>query len=294
MSKIDLMRYLPTMYKDIKETKDLVNVENELLEKAGQYLERVLCNQFVLTADSEGIAYYESLLHIMPNPDDSIEFRRQRILNRMTIKPPFTFLFLRRKLDELIGTGKWKAYIDYDGYTLYVETQIKNQIWLEELTVTINRIKPCNIVFTNKPVFPSNIEVGEQIDLKQEEFNYRLGIKWILGVKPFSSINEKGAIKMPNVSSISNHTLNTLATHLLSHIEKVRINGILVLSDWDIYEATDNTVVLEYRIDLSHNLDKIEKVELLDSDGSMISSISVYVPVLEPVLLKHTIKVKEG
>lgn len=294
MSKIDISVYLPNYYDDIKEATDLMELENGLLENVKNLLDKVLHNQFVLTADHVGLTYYESLLRIMPNPSDTLEYRRQRVLNRMTIKPPFTFRFLQKKLDELIGIGQWTAYVDYDAYTLYVETKIKNQFWLEELTVTINRIKPCNIVFVNRPVYPSSINVGEQVNLKQEEFNYRLGSKWILGVKPFRSINEKGVIKMPNESSISEFTLNSLAKHLLSNIDKVRLNNTALIDVWELHHVNEYTVEVEYRVDLSHNLGSIHKVELLDSSQNVLSTMTVYVPVLEPVLLKHMIRIKEG
>ena len=38
----------------------------------------------------------------------------------------------------------------------------------------------------------------------------------------------------------------------------------------------------------------VEKVELLDSEGNVLTSSTVYIPVSGSILLKHTIPVAEG
>lgn len=295
MSKIDIRNLFPSFYDGITDIDAIATIENGLLKQAYVGYQQVLNNQFVITADMQGIQQYENMLDIVADDTkENLDFRRTRIINRLSTSPPFSIQFLKNKLDELIGVGKWDAYIDFDSYTLYVESAVSEQIWLEEILITMTRTKPCNMVFVNKPLLPSGVVVGESIALTQEEFNYRLGTKWALGKYPFESLHEKGVIKVPEVSSITKENLLELSQHMLSRIAKVRLNGAVMLSDWSIHRLDDTTLHIEYRIDLSHGLSNITKVELLDSANVAITSTVVYVPLLEPIVIKHLIHVKEG
>ena len=110
----NLKTYLPRIYKNILEFDNLMEVENELFNKLNLETNKVKNNQYILTADLDGIIMYEKMLGIIANPAiEDIEFRRNRIINRISMTFPFTFPFLKKKLDEIIGVGKWEAYMDY-------------------------------------------------------------------------------------------------------------------------------------------------------------------------------------
>lgn len=291
----NLKNYLPSIYKDVLETDELTSTEDLLFQDLNSETEKVRNNQFVLTSDVDGIEQYEKMLNIIPNPStESIEFRVDRIINRLSMTPPFTFPFLKKKLDEIIGLGKWEAYMDYANYTLYVESSAVNQIWFHEILVTINRLKPVNIVFTNKPFVAAKIHVSENINLTQVSFNYRVGTTWVLGQKPFTSLENMGVIKMASVPSIKQEMLNSIAEFTLSDIVKVRVNDSLIITDFTIKESTQNIVTIEYQIALESGITEVTKVELLDVADNILTESLVYVPILESIILKHTIQIKEG
>ena len=291
----NLKNYLPGIYKDVLETVELTSTEDVLFQELQVETEKVKNNQFVLTSDVDGIEQYEKMLNIIPNPStESIEFRVDRIINRLSMTPPFTFPFLKKKLDEIIGVGKWEAYLDYANYTLYVESSAVNQIWFHEILVTINRLKPVNIVFTNKPFVAAKIHVSENINLTQVSFNYRVGTTWVLGQKPFTSLENMGVIKMASVPSIKPEMLNSIAEFTSSDIAKVRINDSLIITDFTIKESIQNIVTIEYQIALESGITEVTKVELLDATDNVLTESLVYVPILESIILKHTIQIKEG
>lgn len=291
----NLKNYLPSIYKDVLETDELTSTEDLLFQDLNSETEKVRSNQFVLTSDIDGIEQYEKMLNIIPNPStESIEFRVDRIINRLSMTPPFTFPFLKKKLDEIIGVGKWQAYMDYANYTLYVESSAVNQIWFHEILVTINRLKPVNIVFTNKPFVAAKIHVSENINLTQVSFNYRVGTTWVLGQKPFTSLENMGVIKMASVPSIKQEMLNGIAEFTSVDIAKVRVNESLIITDFIIKESTQNIVTVEYQIALESGITEVTKVELLDVMDNVLTESLVYVPILESIILKHTIQIKEG
>ena len=291
----NLKNYLPNVYKNVLEMDELTSTEDLLFQGLNSETEKVRNNQFVLTSDIDGIEQYEKMLGIIANPStESIQFRVDRIINRLSMTSPFTFPFLKKRFDEIIGVGKWKAYMDYANYTLYVESSAENQVWFHEIWVTINKLKPANIVFTNKPLIAKDILASEEINLSEVIFNYRVGTTWVLGRKPFKSLENMGVIKMASVPSIKQEMLNGIAEFTSSDIAKVRVNESLIIDDFIVKESAQNIATIEYQIALEDGITEVTKVELLDVMDNVLTESLVYVPILENIILKHTIQIKEG
>lgn len=109
-------------------------------------LERLKINQYILTADELGITQLEKQFDIIPDLSmEDLAFRRQRLLNRNTTKPPFTLEYLEDKLAELITDGSHKVVMDYPKYALDVEIGLDNAQLYNEIALTIDTIKPANI-----------------------------------------------------------------------------------------------------------------------------------------------------
>ena len=172
--------FVPHIYKDVTEMDAIIDAEQEQLSYAQTEASQAFANTFVLTANYEGIEMFEMMLGIIADPTtESLEFRKQRVLNRITLAPPFTFRFLKKRLDDIIGKGAWNAHVDFNNYTLYVESSALNQNWYQELEFTINQIKPCNIIFTNVPLTALLIAINEEISYRTIQWNSLLG-QWRL------------------------------------------------------------------------------------------------------------------
>ena len=291
----DIKQYLPNIYDTILEFEELIASENTLFDNLDAETKKVRDNQYVLTAGIDGIIAYEKMLNINPNPaTETIEFRRQRIINRLSMVPPFTFRFLKQRLDEIIGVDRYTVSIDYPNYTLYLESSAENQAWFHEIHVTVTKLKPANIVFINRPLVYEEIRAGESINLTQVTFNYRLGSTWVLGLEPFTSLDDMGVIKVATTPSIKQDLLNHLATFTVSDIADVRINGTFIVPAFVTKAAVNNQVIIEYEISETDGIPEITQIELLDSVGTVLADSAVYVPILEKVILKHNILIKEG
>lgn len=285
--------YVPQIYKGFTEMEDLIAVEDNILDEAENEKKNLEDNQYVLTANEYGIEQYEDMLDIIPNPAvETLQFRRDRIINRLSMTPPFTFRFLKKKLDEIIGVGKWKAYIDFSTYTLYVESSANNQIWFEEILITMTNLKPANIVFINQPLITQGLVMSEEISYTTMQYNYVLGVSWVLGALPFLSYVDKGAIKLSNVSSLKDDLFQDVATFTASDIATVLLNDSLSISNFVTKQASANIVDIEYNV-LASQIQTITNIKLKNSSGDVLSEAVVYVPLLEDVLMKHTITVKE-
>lgn len=287
-----LKSYVPTYYKGVQEMDSLMETEQPIMTEYQSEMLRAFQNTFVITADIEGIETFEYMLGIIANPSiEDLEFRRARILNRLQMSPPFTFRFLENKLDEIIGPGKYKAYIDFDNYTLYIESSASDQNWFTELQFTINQIKPCNIVFVNVPYTLYKMNIGEQISYIRPKWNYKLG-SWLLGKYPFTNSDGGAIIKMSDVHSIQPKLLNDTAQYIHDKIKTVLINDIVRIESFTTDSVSENEVVIEYPV-TQQNVSEIRNIKLLDEEDNVLSSSDVYVAVNQTIMSKHIIRVEE-
>ena len=283
----------PSVYDRVLEISVLSETDDVLLDQALAKLERAQLNQFILTADEETISVYEKMFSILANPTtETLQFRRERILNRMSLQPPFTMRWLQNKLDEIIGVGKWNAYVDYANRTLYIESFVVNQQWFNELRITINRIKPCNLVFVNKPLIMADVVANETIVSAKQHYNYILG-RWQLGQEPFITTDSEEVIKLPSVNSINPNLLADIASFSATDIVAVRLNGSVKLSDFTTKAGQGTATIVEYEVKPAQ-ASEITQIELLGTGDRVLTASSVYIPVTEAVICKHAINFKEG
>ena len=291
----DLKQYLPWLYKDIVEMDALMDTEDSLFSKLMDEYIRGRDNQYILTADEYGIRIFEDIINIVSDPStETLDFRRQRLINRFRTQPPFTFRWLQGKLNEIIGVGKWNAWVDNENYTLYIESSAEDQKWFQEISITVNNTKPANIIFINRPLVVHDVLTNETINLKELIWNYRLGTIWKLGDKPFISYDDKGVIVLATTPSIQQAMLNKLATFSATEIAKVRINGTYIITDFEVKSASANAVTVQYYVIPESGITSVTRIELLDSANNVLTRSNVYVPLVLGVNLKHTILVKEG
>lgn len=283
----------PSVYNGVLEISVLSETDDVLLDQALAKLERAQLNQFILTADEETISVYEKMFSILANPTtETLQFRRERILNRMSLQPPFTMRWLQNKLDEIIGVGKWNAYVDYANRTLYIESFVVNQQWFNELRITINRIKPCNLVFVNKPLIMADVVANETIVSATQHYNYILG-QWQLGQEPFATTDSEEVIKLPIVKSINPNLLADIASFSATDVVAVRLNGSVKLSNFTTKAGQGTTTIVEYEVKPAQ-ASEITQIELLGTGDRVLTASSVYIPVTEAVICKHAINFKEG
>lgn len=288
----DLLAQLPLWYREVLDYQQICQTEKEQFDALATEIHSVADNFFFQTMDVSAISQWEQIFDIIPNlTTDTLDFRRTRILNRISTKPPFTLGFLYQKLDELIGPDNWTVTVDYPNYTLYIESSAENQLYATEVSYTINHIKPAHIVFINTPYTRSGLLLNETIELSQRIFNYKLG-SWGLGILPFASEQGQGVIKMPTTPSVQDTLLVDIADFLSTDISTARINGTISISNLS-KSISDNILTVTYTVTQEQTA-QITQADLLDSEGNVLTSSTVYVPVTASTIMKHIINVSEG
>lgn len=298
INKVDIWSQVPTAYRNSINFYEFVKIEENMINNADGILDiydSTLNDWWILTATARGIEIYEDMLDILASPLESLEFRRQRIINRLSLVPPLSMPFLRQRLDAILGKDKYNAYINYDTYTLYIENAAPNASVAEELYYTVSRVKPANIVFINVPLVRDNIYINSQIETGVKNYNYRLSTTWNLGEKPFVSTGKGGIIKVPTTKSISEGSLTGHATLDLSLVHKARINDIYdIVIPAENKTTRDNLAIFEYEVPFSAGIKTITNIKLFDSNDVLLENAEVYVKTGDATIIRSMRAFEEG
>lgn len=287
-----MLDLLPQWYRQILDYQAICGAEQKEFDRLGVSTGLTLDNFFPQSLTEEGLGQWEQALGIWADPQtETIEFRRARILNRLSTKPPFTLNFLRKKLDELIGPGKWEIYMDYPGYTLYVESSAKNQSYAVEVSYTVGRIKPAHIVYINAPFVSARLELTEETTATKTSYNYKLGT-WMLGQGPIGTVIRSEVVKMADIASLQEELLSRVAGYTSGEIVSARINGETVITALS-HTVAGNVVTISYTVS-AQQAAEITLVELLDKDGAVLCRDQIYVPVDGSIQMRHRIITQEG
>lgn len=190
------MSYLPPYYEDVQEFVQLGQTEDIELDQLEAAVQQLFADQFVLTSGVQAIKRRELMLGIQADPaTESLEFRKQRIINRYRTKPPFTVRWLQEQLDKLVGPGMTVVSVDAPNFILYVTTNIENANIFKEVQHTVQTVKPANILYQQNTSINSTIGLEERIVRRSISWNYKLDGSWRLGEKPFATLGAEVEVK---------------------------------------------------------------------------------------------------
>lgn len=288
----NIIEYLPDWFRQIADFQAICQTETEQFEALATAIHAVADNFFFQTMDEGTVQQWEQIFNIVANPQtETLDFRRARVLNRLSMQPPFTLGFLYRKLDEIIGEGQWTVTVDYPNYTLYIESSSENQQYFTEVLYTINKIKPAHIVYINKPATTAKMTLNESVALTQLTWNYQLGA-WHLGIKPFLTATTEEVVVMPEQETLQPTFLNSTAASVINIVSSARVNGSIIIND--LVKSTDaNTAVIQYTVTEAQTA-AATQLELLDAKCNVLTSSPVYVPISEKAIFTHYIPVEEA
>lgn len=184
-----LLPYLPEILHGIEEFVVITESESIEISDLKGAIQRVFDDQFVMTASAEAIRRRERMLGIQADPTtESLDFRRKRLINRYSTKPPFTLRYLQEQLDWLVGPGRTLVEVEPENYLLIITVAIDDAEVFREVEHTVKTIKPVNIVYQQNTALNDDIELVETIVTHEVIWNYKLDGSWQLGAAPFATL----------------------------------------------------------------------------------------------------------
>lgn len=145
MPRKRLIDYLPPFMQDFAEIKAIMKAENPEFDQAWLDIQIPLADAFIMDCDEYGIKKYETLVGVMPNPEDTLDERKARVLVYWNNFIPYTYRVLIRKLNNLCGIGNYEISGNLENYELFLATHLMLGGQMQSLEHLLGQIIPMNM-----------------------------------------------------------------------------------------------------------------------------------------------------
>lgn len=138
-------RFRPKITEDNVTFDGLYGVEHDEMERINSSIKSVFGNNFIQTANLDGVRNFERIYEIRENTFNTLEERRAIVYNEMIYKPPFTRQRLKFLLDNVLGEGNYQYRIDPENFTVVVSIVQLDRAVYNEYIKKIRDIIPANM-----------------------------------------------------------------------------------------------------------------------------------------------------
>ena len=157
--------YIPNLYNKNLEMHNIIYSEEEELEnKLKIALENVFKDTFAKIATKTGIENWESLLNIeLDSNRDNLEYRRNKVLTKLSTTVPLTYRWLEENLTNMVGANNFYIELHNNQYKIYIN--IANLF--NDTAETIYDLY--------RPLLPANLEIIVNL-FEEETANLYFGV----------------------------------------------------------------------------------------------------------------------
>lgn len=139
-------RFRPLVTKENITFDALYGVESDEISKVVKDSKEIFDNEFIETANLEGIERFEKIYKINSNSTYSTEERRNIVYNKMAYKPPFTRQRFRELLKNIIGNDNFGFEIRPEDFTVVVSIPMIDRNVYSLYVKRIREIIPANLL----------------------------------------------------------------------------------------------------------------------------------------------------
>lgn len=140
-----VLRYAPQAQEKNQATGKIYEIERQLLDGCAADSKSIFDDVFVSTAGSRGIKRFEQLFGLKPGQDDTLEHRRQMVLQKISYRPPFTRQTLGELLHTLFGDGNYVYEIIPSDFQLVVDVDTDDPEAYLQFQKDLRRKIPANL-----------------------------------------------------------------------------------------------------------------------------------------------------
>ena len=138
-------RYMPALYKGNNEMEGLYTTEHDLYSDVDSDRRIAYGNLYIATANLDAVRKYEKTYNIRADSSLTLEQRREKIINELIFKPPFTRQRLKEILDMYYGEGNYAYAIYPEIFTVIIDVKIGDSTIYEEFNKLLRKILPANM-----------------------------------------------------------------------------------------------------------------------------------------------------
>lgn len=156
----DYLAYLPPVLQNIREFQELAKAVNPEIIALKKAINKVLNEQFIQSAENT-LQWREKEFNITASSDEMIEFRRERLIERKSRKPPITLRSLRDRLNAYIGTTTVKIELVPGEYAFAISIPAVDGYKFRDIQGLIEKLKPANMEYLQNPFSVERIRIRE-------------------------------------------------------------------------------------------------------------------------------------
>ena len=145
MSSEKVKRYAPALYADNSEMLALYTVQAQLYNESEDNGGKLFRNRFIVTADINAVKEYEKLYGVAPDSSVTLQERRERIIDKIIFRPPFTRQRLQEILDKYFGKGTATFSLNPGRYELTISIGTDQPLNYFKYQEYIRKLLPANI-----------------------------------------------------------------------------------------------------------------------------------------------------
>ncbi len=157
-----LRKYLPHIYDENVTMLAIADIEQPEINAIASGAKQAFLDNFAKAATLRGIQNYERLLRIIPDTiKDTLEFRRARVINKLSMFTPYTKAFLISLLDNSFGRENYNILIDNSKYAVYLDVVSEVQGVYEQTIVDVREILPANMKLAASSVVKQDVAIAK-------------------------------------------------------------------------------------------------------------------------------------
>lgn len=140
-------KYLPDILDEYIELQKLDAIESILLDEALELKNKMIQNQWIESADFDGLKRFANIASVTQNIDDfSLEELREYIFFIWNNSAPYTYEDLVDWLDSYCGVDMYQINFDYNKYYLRIVVELSIEDKIDFIYEKIRAMVPANIV----------------------------------------------------------------------------------------------------------------------------------------------------
>lgn len=156
----DFISYLPIFLRETREFNILADIINSELTRLKEAVNRVAREMFIQYA-IDTLTWREEEYGIMASSDETITFRRERLIERNSRKPPITRRSLEERINRYIGTDSARVNLVPGEYAFTVSLPAIDAYKFRDIFDLIERLKPANMEYLQQPFSIERVRIRE-------------------------------------------------------------------------------------------------------------------------------------
>lgn len=145
-----MLDHLPVDFLKYREFRELSSTVSVDLDSIDQNLLLIENDQFIMSSSESAVLRRELEFNILADrKNETLDFRKKRLLVRMQSKPPYVLAYLRNLLSELLGPNRSIVELDHILFEMEVLVHVESTSYYDEVVKILERIVPLNIDLTS-------------------------------------------------------------------------------------------------------------------------------------------------